>query len=117
MDDGRRALEEGRAERCPEGCVTRWRCGADPPLSDFQYEPFAQRHIARLEEERLTALEARIEADLALGRHAEIVGELEDLVARPPAARAPARRSSCSRCTGAGARPMRWSPIAPAARG
>ena len=55
-----------------------------PPLSDFQYEPFAQHYIARLEEERLTALEARIEADLACGRHAEIVGELEDLVAHHP---------------------------------
>ncbi|KAA2256353.1 tetratricopeptide repeat protein [Solihabitans fulvus] len=36
---------------------------------------------ARLEEERLTALEARIDTDLALGRHAELVPELRDLVA------------------------------------
>ena len=45
----------------------------------------------RLEDLRLAALEERIEADLALGRHAELVGELEALIARAPAARAPAR--------------------------
>ena len=55
-----------------------------PALADFAYEPFAQAEIARLEELRLTALERRIEADLALGRDAELVGELEALVARHP---------------------------------
>ena len=62
-----------------------------PPLADFAYEPFAQAAIARLEELRLAALERRIDADLALGRHAALVGELEALVARAPAARAPPR--------------------------
>ena len=84
VDDGRRAFEEGRADRSAQKlrhALALWR---GPPLSDFQYEPFAQHHIARLEEERLTALEARIEADLACGRHAEIVGELEDLVVHHP---------------------------------
>ena len=38
--------------------------------------------IARLEERRFVALERRIEADLALGRHADLVGELAALVAR-----------------------------------
>ena len=55
-----------------------------PALADFVDEPFAQPEIARLEELRLTALERRIEADLALGRHAELVGELEGLSARHP---------------------------------
>jgi predicted ATPase/DNA-binding SARP family transcriptional activator len=55
-----------------------------PPFADFIYEPFAQREIARLEELRLAALEERIEADLALGRHAELVGELEALLAEHP---------------------------------
>jgi DNA-binding SARP family transcriptional activator len=50
-----------------------------PPLADFAYEPFAHATITRLEELRLTVLERRIEADLALGRHAELVGELEML--------------------------------------
>ena len=40
---------------------------------------FAQATIARLEEARLAALDARIEADMQLGRHAELVGELATL--------------------------------------
>jgi YVTN family beta-propeller protein len=55
-----------------------------PPLAEFAYEPFAQAEIARLDELRLRALEDRIAADLALGRHAELVGELELLVSRNP---------------------------------
>ena len=55
-----------------------------PPLADFAYEAFAQPEIARLEELRLTALEARIEADLALGRHRELVSELEGLALQHP---------------------------------
>src|SRR5215211_3410818 len=51
-----------------------------PPLADFTYEEFAREEIARLEELRLTALEERIEADLALGRHADLVAELTSLV-------------------------------------
>src|SRR5262249_39042662 len=54
------------------------------PLADLAYEPFAQTSIARLEEIRLAALEQRIEADLALGRHLELVGELEQLVFEHP---------------------------------
>ena len=53
-----------------------------PALADFAYDEFARREIARLEERRLAALEQRIEADLALGRHADLVGELAALVAR-----------------------------------
>jgi DNA-binding SARP family transcriptional activator/tetratricopeptide (TPR) repeat protein len=55
-----------------------------PPLADLTYEPFAQPHIARLDELRLAALEERLRADLELGRHAELVGELEGLVAELP---------------------------------
>jgi DNA-binding SARP family transcriptional activator len=53
-------------------------------LADFEYEPFAQAAIGRLEELRLTVLERRIEADLALGRAAALVGEIEALVAEHP---------------------------------
>lgn len=52
-----------------------------PALHDFTYEPFAQAAIADLSELRLTALEERVEADLALGRHRELVAELESLAA------------------------------------
>jgi hypothetical protein len=55
-----------------------------PPLADFQFEPFAQADIGRLEELRLAALEDRIEADLEAGLDAEVVGELESLVAEHP---------------------------------
>jgi DNA-binding SARP family transcriptional activator/pimeloyl-ACP methyl ester carboxylesterase/tetratricopeptide (TPR) repeat protein len=51
------------------------------PLADLRGEAFAEREIARLEELRLAALEERIDAELALGRHHELVAELEALVA------------------------------------
>jgi DNA-binding SARP family transcriptional activator/tetratricopeptide (TPR) repeat protein len=52
-----------------------------PALADFVYEPFAQVEIGRLNELRMAALEARIDADLALGRHAALVSELKTLAA------------------------------------
>ena len=55
-----------------------------PPLEDFAYEPFAQSAIAQLEEARLEALEDRIDADLAVGELAGLVGELEALVGEHP---------------------------------
>jgi len=55
-----------------------------PPLADFAYESFAQAAIGRLEELRLAVVERRIDADLGLGRHSELVGELETLVAEHP---------------------------------
>jgi DNA-binding SARP family transcriptional activator len=55
-----------------------------PPLADLAYEPFAATSIDRLEEIRLAALETRIDADLRLGRNAELIGELEELVAAEP---------------------------------
>ena len=61
--------------------LSLWR---GPPFADVGFEPFAQAEIARLEELWLDALEARIEADLALGRHSALVGELEALVAEHP---------------------------------
>jgi len=61
--------------------LSLWR---GPPLADFAYEPFAQAAIARLEEVRLAALERRVEADLALGRHGDLVGELDALVGENP---------------------------------
>jgi DNA-binding SARP family transcriptional activator len=58
-----------------------WRGG---PLADLAYEPFARTATERLEEIRLAALEQRIEAELALARHAEVTPELEQLVAEHP---------------------------------
>ncbi|MBV9858216.1 MAG: winged helix-turn-helix domain-containing protein, partial [Streptosporangiaceae bacterium] len=55
-----------------------------PPLADFADTMFAQAAIARLEEERLVALEEQAEARLALGEHSLLAGELGYLVARHP---------------------------------
>jgi predicted ATPase/DNA-binding SARP family transcriptional activator len=54
------------------------------PLADLSYASFAQPEIRRLEELRLAASEKRIEADLELGRHADLVGELEMRVEEHP---------------------------------
>jgi DNA-binding SARP family transcriptional activator len=70
-----------RAAALLEEALSLWRGSA---LAEFAYEPFAQAEIARLEELRLVALEERIEARLALGRHADLVGELEALIAEHP---------------------------------
>lgn len=53
-------------------------------LAEVRDEPFARAEAARLEELRLEALEVRIDADLALGRASELVGELTGLVAEHP---------------------------------
>jgi DNA-binding SARP family transcriptional activator len=82
--DGERALAGGDPSLAGErlrDALALWR---GPPLADFAYAPFAQAAIARLNELRLAAVELRIEVDLALGRHAAIVGELETLVADHP---------------------------------
>jgi DNA-binding SARP family transcriptional activator len=78
------ALIAGDAERAAEllrQALDLWR-GA--PLADLTYEPFARPAIERLDEVRLAALEQRIEADLALGRHAMLAPELEQLVSEHP---------------------------------
>jgi DNA-binding SARP family transcriptional activator len=83
--DGRDALERGEARGASEllrQALDLWR---GSPLADLAYEPFAQSHIARLEELRLAAVEQRIEADLALGNHAALIPELETLVREHPA--------------------------------
>jgi hypothetical protein len=69
-----------RSARLSEA-LALWR---GPPLADFAFEPFAQPEIRRLEELRSVALEERIAADLELGRHDELVGELEALVREHP---------------------------------
>src|SRR4051812_40953190 len=82
--EGHRALADGTPERAAHvlrEALSLWR---GPALADVRFEAFAQAEIGRLEEERLAALEARAESDLALGRHAELAGELQQLVAAHP---------------------------------
>ena len=57
---------------------------APEPLDDVASEPFAPLEIRRLKELRLAAVEMAIDQDLAAGRHAEVVGELEALLAQEP---------------------------------
>ena len=47
------------------------------PLSDVALEQWAAPEVTRIEERVLAANESRLEADLELGRHAELVQELE----------------------------------------
>jgi DNA-binding SARP family transcriptional activator len=55
-----------------------------PPLADFAYASWAAGEIRRLEELRVVAFEERIELDLAEGRHAELIGELNTLIEEDP---------------------------------
>ena len=82
--DGREALAAGETDRAAALLAEALGLWRGPPLADFSYEGWAQASIGRLEELRLSALEDRIEADLACGRHGELVGELESLVAEHP---------------------------------
>ena len=72
-----------RRPRLPRGCARRSALWRGPPLAEFE-EPFALVEGAHLEELRLACLQDRIEADLATGRDAELVAELEALVAEHP---------------------------------
>jgi DNA-binding SARP family transcriptional activator len=80
VEEGGEALARERpaAARLREA-LALWRGSA---LADVAYEAFAQPEIARLEERHIATLEQRIDADLALGRHTDLVAELEGLVAQ-----------------------------------
>jgi predicted ATPase/DNA-binding SARP family transcriptional activator len=84
LEQGRAELAAGRPEpslRPLEEALSLWR---GRPLADLAYEPFAQGEIARLEDLHLAALEQLVDAKLALGRHAEVVGQLEALIEQHP---------------------------------
>jgi DNA-binding SARP family transcriptional activator len=82
--EGSEALAAGDAKRATDRlrqALALWR---GPALADLESERFAIAAAARLDEERVSALEQRLEADLALARHREMIGELETLVAEHP---------------------------------
>jgi DNA-binding SARP family transcriptional activator len=82
--EGKAALDEGNfadAETALSAALSLWR---GPALADLASELYAQPEIARLEELRLEALEARFEAMLSAGRQMEAVGELQALVSLHP---------------------------------
>jgi DNA-binding SARP family transcriptional activator/ABC-type branched-subunit amino acid transport system substrate-binding protein len=83
-DEGRRLLDDGRGEeaaRLLRSALALWR---GEPLADLADEPFLRDARARLGDARLDALETRVEADLATGRHGDLVGELGELVRAHP---------------------------------
>jgi peptide/nickel transport system substrate-binding protein len=84
VEQGRRALAAGEAKQAARVLRAGLELWRGLPLADFTYEPFAQAAIAQAEELRLAAIEERVEADLALGRHGELVGELQALVEQHP---------------------------------
>ncbi|MFZ0976085.1 MAG: alpha/beta fold hydrolase [Solirubrobacteraceae bacterium] len=81
---GREALgndDAASAVRLLDQALALWR---GPALADLEDAQFASREQARLEEERLAALESRVDAQLACGRHQETVAELEALTSTHP---------------------------------
>ena len=89
---GRSELRRGRIEAAHgllASALSLWR---GPALSDIADGEFARAEAGRLDEARLGCLEDRIEADLELGRHTEIVSELEGLVSLHPFRERPHRQ-------------------------
>src|SRR5215210_5947951 len=84
MESGRDALTAGD----PERAAAEFRAGLGmwrgPPLPELAETAEARVEIDRMLERRVLALEGRVEADLACGRHAELIAELEAAVAREP---------------------------------
>ncbi|MFE5210990.1 BTAD domain-containing putative transcriptional regulator [Streptomyces sp. NPDC056600] len=81
---GRAAHEAGDHRTASEllgGALKMWQGSA---LVDVRVGTVLELEVLRLEEDRMAALERRIDADLRMGRHAEIVPELRVLVARHP---------------------------------
>ena len=79
--EARAATDSARKAELLHGALALWRGG---PLAELGSEPFAPAAAAQLEQLRLGALEERIDADLALGRHAQLLPELNGLVAEHP---------------------------------
>lgn len=83
-DEGRAALDAGRAGAAREVLVDAealWRGAA---LAEFADRDFATGFAVRLDQRRLAAIEDRFDADLALARHAAVVSELSELIVDQP---------------------------------
>ncbi|HEY6889917.1 MAG TPA: BTAD domain-containing putative transcriptional regulator, partial [Solirubrobacter sp.] len=84
VEAGRRALAAGQPERAAtllRDALALWR---GPPLAELEFESFAHAEIPRLEEQRMAAIEARVDADLAAGADARLVSELRPLLVEHP---------------------------------
>ncbi|GHE35574.1 hypothetical protein CP980_28950 [Streptomyces vinaceus] len=84
VEEGKRALLRGDCHRGAQtlrGALALWK---DSPVVDVQAGPYITAHRARLQESRLNCLELRIEAELQLGLHHEVISELTGLAAEFP---------------------------------
>ena len=81
---GREAVGAGEPERAAGLLVEALSLWRGSVLDDLGPPEFANTEAARLEELRLVALGHRIDADLALGKHHEVIAELERLVVAHP---------------------------------
>jgi DNA-binding SARP family transcriptional activator/ABC-type transport system substrate-binding protein/streptogramin lyase len=84
LEEARQANAAGHSRAALEALDAALALWRGPALADVAYEDFARIEIDRLEELRLVALEARVDAELALGRHDTAISELEALTARHP---------------------------------
>src|SRR4051794_1239343 len=92
LSEGRDALARGdpaRARALLGEALGMWR---GPAFGDYAEAPWARAEASRLEDRRMVALERRVDADLALGRHADVIGELEAAIAQEPLREAPRRQ-------------------------
>ena len=81
---GRSDLERGDAAGAATAATEALALWRGEALGDLRDEPFAQLTLPRLEEERLGAIELRVDAELALGRHDALVAELQELIRDHP---------------------------------
>ena len=84
LGEGRAALSDGQAQAASIALTQALALWHGPALAEFDDQPFARDASSRLEELHLEAIEARIDADLLLGRHRALIAELESLVAANP---------------------------------
>jgi WD40 repeat protein/DNA-binding SARP family transcriptional activator len=81
---GREAAGASDPRKAAELLQAAERLWAGKPFADLELEPYARVEAERLEELRLAAVEERIDAELALGRHLALVAELDSLAAEHP---------------------------------
>jgi SARP family transcriptional regulator, regulator of embCAB operon len=84
LAEGRQSLIEGRYAEASQRLRRALDLWTGPPLANVVQGPLLRAYSVHLDEERLRAMELRIQADVLLGRHRELVGELKALAATYP---------------------------------
>ncbi|MGF7236699.1 MAG: AfsR/SARP family transcriptional regulator [Frankia sp.] len=84
VDDGQNELGNGRPERAAATLRRALDLWNGPVLANVSLGTVLEGHVIRLEERRINALQLRIQADLQMGRHGDLVGELRSLAATYP---------------------------------